>query len=208
MLTVGEILRRQRESKNIQLTDVEKQIKIRAKFLQAVENNDWNFFSSKIYITGIIKNYANFLELDPKKMLAFFRRDYEKKEDMRFKRRIASAYLTPETKKVVIMVLTGIFLIFFAYFGFQIKSYLSPPSVVFMAPKADHFSTETSIDVIGKTDKDAMISIFGDRVFQNKDGIFEYNFPLHDGQNILTIDLVGANGKKAIVKKSFYKSSP
>ncbi len=208
MLTVGEILKHQRESKNIQLTDVEKQIKIRTKFLQAVENNDWNFFSSKIYITGIIKNYADFLELDPKKMLAFFRRDYEKKEDVRFKRRIASAYLTPETKKVVIMILTGIFLIFFAYFGFQMKSYLSPPSIVFMSPKSDHFTTETAVEVTGKTDKDAMITISGDRVFQDKDGIFKYSLPLHNGQNVLTIDLTGANGKKATIRKTFYKNSP
>jgi hypothetical protein len=35
-------------------------------------------------------------------MLAFFRRDYEKKEDVSFKTRIASKYLTPETKKYAI----------------------------------------------------------------------------------------------------------
>lgn len=208
MLTVGEILRRQRESKNITFLQIEKQIKIRAKFLQAVENNDWTFFSSKIYITGIIKNYSDFLDLDTKKMLAFFRRDYERKEDVNFKRRIASSYLSPETKKVFIGILTTLFIVFFGYFGFQIKNYLSPPSVVFLSPATTHFTVETSVKINGKTDKDAMIVILGDRIYQNKDGVFEYSFPLHDGKNELTIELTGANGKKTEVKRTFYKTPP
>jgi hypothetical protein len=37
---------------------------------------------------------------------------------------------------------------------------------------------------------------------------FEYNFPLKKEHNELIIELVGANGKKTVFKKIFYKKSP
>ncbi|MBI4009457.1 helix-turn-helix domain-containing protein, partial [Candidatus Roizmanbacteria bacterium] len=65
MLSVGEILKKHREKLGIKLSEVEKQIRIREKFLRAIEENDWNIFTSKIYISGIIKNYSQYLGLDP-----------------------------------------------------------------------------------------------------------------------------------------------
>ena len=81
MLSVGEILKKQRKKKGLTLLEVEKKIKVRLKFLKAIEDNNWSF-SSKVYISGIIKNYAQFLDLDKDKVLAFFRRDYEKNDEM------------------------------------------------------------------------------------------------------------------------------
>ena len=88
MLSVGQILQQARLKKGYPLSLIEKQIKVREKFLKAVEENNWKFFSSKIYITGIIKNYSSFLGLDHKKILSFFRREYESKDDVKFQRKI------------------------------------------------------------------------------------------------------------------------
>jgi hypothetical protein len=208
MLTVGEILRNTRENKNILLSDIEKHIRVRAKFLNAIENNDWTFFSSKIYITGIIKNYSRYLGLDPKKMQAFFRRDYEKKEDVHFKTRIASKYLTPETKKYAIFGIIILFFLFFVYFGYQVKQYLTPPTFIVLSPKETTFRLEDKIKFVAKTEKDAMVTIAGERVYQDKNGVFIYDYPLKNGKNELTIEITGANGKKIIVKKVFVKNSP
>lgn len=207
MLTVGEMLKAKREDLGINLSDIEKQIKVREKFLRAVEENNWDFFSSKIYITGIIKNYATFLGLNPQKLLAFFRRDYERKEDVHFKRRVASSYLTSETKKVAVLGIAALFIIFFGYFTYQLKTYLIPPKVEITSPKTSTILDEDKVKIIGKTDKDATITIFGERVFQNKDGIFEYDFPLKPGKNELIIEVIGANGKRTILKRIFYRKT-
>ena len=60
MLSVGTIFSRERQRRGFSLKQVEKQTRIREKFLEAIEKNDWSLFSSKIYITGLIKNYSKF----------------------------------------------------------------------------------------------------------------------------------------------------
>lgn len=204
MLSVGEILKKEREKQGLTLKQIEKQIRIREKFLSAIEDNDWDFFSSKIYITGVLKNYSVLLNLKTEKILAFFRRDYEKKEDLKFKRRVSSKYLTPETKRLALTGLVLIFVLFFSYFGYQLKQYFSPPKVIITSPTTDKFTREDRITIIGKTEKEVLINIFKNRIYQDENGVFKYDFPLHDGKNELVIEVTGANGKKTILKKTYY----
>ncbi|MFA6017406.1 MAG: helix-turn-helix domain-containing protein [Patescibacteria group bacterium] len=208
MLSVGSILKKEREKKGLLLIDVEKQIKVREKYLKAIEDENWDYFSSKIYITGILKNYSRVLNLDHKKVLAFFRRDYEKKEEVKFKKKISSSYLTSETKKFLKFGLIILTLFFILYFVFQLKTYFSPPSFVLLTPKAINFTIEKNIKITGKTDKDTSVTIAGERVYLNKDGIFTYDYSLNEGENKMTINLVGANGKKATFEKTFFKKTP
>jgi len=208
MLTAGEILKNQRLKKNLYLTDISKQIKIKEKYISALENNNWNFFESKVYIEGLIKTYSRFLGLNYKKVLPFFYRDYEDNEVVSFRKRISDKYFTPQVKKFFqTLVFISIF-IFFGYFIYQIKIFLTPPKIVLLSPKTDTFYNENLIKIVGKTEKETSINIFGEKVYPNQDGIFEYSFPLKKGQNELIIELVGANGKKTVFKKIFYKKSP
>ena len=165
-------------------------------------------FSSKIYITGILKNYSRVLNLDNKKILAFFRRDYEKKEEVRFKRKVESDYLTPETKKFLKLGLVILALFFISYFVYQLKVYFSPPGFTLLTPKVKNFTIEKNIKISGKTDKDAAIIIAGERIYQNKEGIFMYEYSLNEGENKLIINLTGANGKKTTVEQTFFKETP
>lgn len=205
MLSVGSILQKERIKQGYTLAQVEKQIKVREKFLRALEENNWSSFSSYIYIVGIIKNYTEFLNLDEKKILAFFRREYEKQDDVRFKQKLASSYLVSDTRRMVTAALTFVFLAFFVYFGWQMYTYVSPPKVTILQPVATSFKRTDRIKVIGKTEKEASVTIFGERVYQNKDGVFEYDFPLTKEKNELSIEVVGANGKKTVLKREYFR---
>ncbi len=204
MLTVGEILKSEREKKGYSLPHIGKKMRIRESFLQAVEENNWSKFSSRIYIQGIIKNYALFLGLEPKRALAFFRRDYEKKDDVTFRKAVTSRHLIPESKKYATIGLIFLITIFFAYFSYQLKLYLSPPKVQLLAPKEGVFKKTDRIQIVGKTESEAVVTIFKDRVFQNKDGVFTYDYALNMGKNTLLIEVTGANGKKTTLLKEFY----
>ena len=208
MLSVGTILKKEREKKGLLLIDIEKQIKVREKYLKAIEDENWNYFSSKIYITGILKNYSRVLNLDHKKVLAFFRRDYERKEEVKFKKKVTSAYLISGTKKFLKLGLIILTLFFILYFIFQLKIYFSPPAFTLISPTKTNFSVEKNVRITGKTEKDTSVTISGERIYQNKEGFFNYELSLNEGKNKITINLVGANGKKAIFEKTFFKKTP
>ncbi len=204
MLSVGDILRREREKKGLTFKQIEKEIRVREKFLQAIEKNEWQLFSSRVYISGIIKNYSQFLGLDYKKMLAFFRREYERKEETGFKERVSRTYLTSDTKQIFFRGIIFIFIIVLIYFAYQIALYILPPKIIIISPKEAVFKHVDSVKISGKTEKEAVITIFGDRIYQDKNGVFEYSFPLQKGKNELVIEVTGANGKKSVSKKIFF----
>lgn len=203
MLSVGDILRQEREKQGLTLQQVEKSTKMRAKFLKAIEENDWAFFESKVYISGVIKSYAKFLGLDPKKTSAYFRRDYEKKEEVKFQKRIEPTSLQSQPKKIIIGIFITVFFIFFAYFAYQLKIYFSPPKVTIVSPTKNIFRNVDRIKIRGNTEKEAGISIFGEKVFPNREGEFVYDYPLKKGKNTLIIEVTGANGRKSIVAQDY-----
>ncbi|MFA9288928.1 MAG: helix-turn-helix domain-containing protein [Weeksellaceae bacterium] len=203
MLTVGEIFRKARSQKNLTFKDVEKATKIRERYLQGIENNDWTTFSSRVYIAGVIRRYADFLDLDPDRVLAYFRRDYERTEEVKFKKTVPSLQLLPETKKVIIGVAIFLFVIFGGFIAVQFQAFLAPPNVEIIAPEETVFRNTPRVTVIGKTQPEAAIVIFGENIYPDENGVFRYEFPLQKGRNRLTIEVTGANGKTAEVTKDY-----
>jgi len=203
MLTVGGLLKHEREKQGYTLRDIERTTKIRSKYLSAVEDNNWNSFPSKTYTTGIISTYAKHLKVDPAKAMAYFRRDYEKKEEIKFRRRLPSLHLLPETQKVIALLIGFICLFFLSYFGFQLYIFFSPPEVTILAPEKRVFRNVDRIRIVGKTEDDAVITIFDENVFPNNDGRFSYELPLKKGKNPIVITVVGANGKKTVVREEY-----
>jgi len=207
MLTVGDILRTEREKKGLSYQEIEKKIRVRAKFLSAIEKNDWTQFSSNVYISGIIKNYANFLGLDSNRALAFFRREYEKREEeASFKGKLSRGSLLSEQRRSTVIGLVVVAFLFFSYFGYQIYRYVAPPSVTISEPTENFFKRVDKVEIVGKTEKEATITIFGTRVFQDETGIFHYDYPLKLGRNRLEIKVQGANGKITNVEREYVLS--
>ncbi len=62
--TVGMILKEARQSKRLSLADVEKGTSIRSRYLEAVENDEYDKTPGEVFLKGIIRNYGNFLGLD------------------------------------------------------------------------------------------------------------------------------------------------
>jgi len=203
MLSVGKLLRDAREKKNLSLRDVEKSIKVREQFIRSLEEDRWGDFSSHIYITGILKNYARFLDLDERKILAFFRREYERNEEVKFKEKVSTSYFSSDSKKSITAGFVLVCVLLAGYFSFQLFQYVRPPTVQIISPLTDTFRRKPTIKIVGKTEKEAVVSIRGERVYQDKEGIFEYVLPLKDKVNTLTIEVVGANGKKTVLEKRF-----
>lgn len=205
MLTTGEILQRERKNKKISLDEIEKVTKIRKKNLIAIEQNKWDGFPSKTYILGVIKSYGRYLNLNEEKLSAFFRREYERQEDMAFKTRVSKKHFTPHKKRIFVATLAIVFILFGIYFGYQVKLFFSHPSVTIFEPQKTQFKNDEKIELVGKTEKEAIVLINGERVFLDKDNVFHVNIPLASTKNFVTIEVTGANGKKTVVNKTFEK---
>ena len=68
----GEILRRERERKNLTVKDIEEGTSIRSAYIEALESGDFSKLPGEVYARGFLKNYANFLGLDAENLLAQF----------------------------------------------------------------------------------------------------------------------------------------
>jgi len=73
MQTVGELLRSEREKKGLSLKEIEAAISIRVLYINAIEEGNYEIVPGEVYLKGFIRNYANFLGLDGKKMVDAYR---------------------------------------------------------------------------------------------------------------------------------------
>lgn len=206
MTSVGEILKQQRLKKQLALEEVEKDLRIRKKYLEKIEKNNWDF-ASRIYIIGILKNYARYLGLDENKILAFFRREYAKVEKVEFRKRISSTLLSSDTHKLIKIISFLIVSLFIVYFGFQIYNYFSPPKIEIISPKTNYFTKEKVVKIKGKTKTESQVFINDNEVYLDKKGFFSFNFPLEKEKNKLIIKVIGPNGKKTVLEKILYRKN-
>ena len=61
---IGRRLREARENRRISIDEVARELKLRAVYLAALEEGDWDTLPGDIYGIGFIRQYARFLELD------------------------------------------------------------------------------------------------------------------------------------------------
>lgn len=62
--TVGEILKKQRKTKNISLEEAASATNISMRFLSALEENQFSKLPAQIHVTGFIRLYGSFLDLE------------------------------------------------------------------------------------------------------------------------------------------------
>jgi transcriptional regulator with XRE-family HTH domain len=69
MQSIGERFEEARKRKGISLREAAEATKIRSDFLGNIEQNKFDFELPEIYKRGFLKNYANYLKLDPENIL-------------------------------------------------------------------------------------------------------------------------------------------
>lgn len=69
MKEIGDILRQAREEKGFSLKDIQEVTKIRLRYLEAIDEGDFNAIPGEVYRKGFIVNYANVLGLDGQEVL-------------------------------------------------------------------------------------------------------------------------------------------
>jgi hypothetical protein len=82
MPDIGSILRETRIRDKIDITTVEEATKIRAKYLRALENEEWSVLPGPSYIKSFLRTYAEFLGVDAHMLVEEYRARFEQPEQL------------------------------------------------------------------------------------------------------------------------------
>ncbi|HEX3802638.1 MAG TPA: helix-turn-helix domain-containing protein [Solirubrobacteraceae bacterium] len=123
MAEIGSTLREARMRARIDISEVEAGTKIRAKYLRALENEEWDLLPGPVYVRSFLKTYGDYLGLDSRLLIDEFKRRYERpmehevmamastarererhRDRHRSPNRIAGALLSPRSVIVVALV--------------------------------------------------------------------------------------------------------
>src|SRR5437762_2103725 len=61
---IGEMLRDARQDAGVELDEVERTIRIRSRYLAALENEEWSVLPGDAYVRGFLHTYGDYLGLD------------------------------------------------------------------------------------------------------------------------------------------------
>lgn len=70
---IGETLRERRMALKIDVHEVEEATKIRAKYLRALENEEYNLLPGSAYAKSFLRTYADYLDLDSRALVDEYR---------------------------------------------------------------------------------------------------------------------------------------
>jgi cytoskeleton protein RodZ len=78
MPDIGQTLREARMRRRIDMSEVEAATKIRAKYLRALENEEWDLLPGSTFVKTFLRTYAEYLELDARMLVEEYRQRYER----------------------------------------------------------------------------------------------------------------------------------
>jgi cytoskeleton protein RodZ len=81
MADIGTTLREARIRARIDISEVEARTKIRAKYLRAIENEEWDLLPGPVYVKSFLRTYGDFLGLDSRLLVDEYKRRYERPAD-------------------------------------------------------------------------------------------------------------------------------
>lgn len=81
MSDLGELLRRARAYKGVSLRDAERATRISRRYLEALEAHDFEKLPPAAYARGIVRNYAQYLGLDPQVVISLYQQATDDHEE-------------------------------------------------------------------------------------------------------------------------------
>lgn len=78
MPEIGETLREARMRENLDISEVEVDTKIRAKYLRALENEEWDVLPGDTFVRTFLRTYATYLKLDARELVEDYKVRFER----------------------------------------------------------------------------------------------------------------------------------
>ena len=197
---LGEVLRAAREAKGVDLPRVERETKIRERYLSALERGEYRELPGAVYTKGFLRNYGTYLGLDPEYLIDLYRIETT---DLRAERSAPAApprpigvrrsrgfVVTPGA--IVAAILTLAVGGFFAYLGYELVNFAREPELRITDPAGNvNGYTELTIAIRGVTEPNARVTVANlsenPSVTADANGAFEVVVELVPGSNVVQL---------------------
>jgi cytoskeletal protein RodZ len=196
---LGEVLRTAREAKGVDLVRVERETKIRERYLAALEEGDYRELPGAVYTRGFLRNYGAYLGLDPEYLIDLYRLETATTSERPTipsppgpiaVRRSRAFVITPGA--VVAAILTLMVGGFVAWIGYEFVNFARTPELRITDP-AGNLSAhpDLSITLRGTTAPNARVTVTNLRVnpttTADAEGSFEVTVELVPGSNVVKL---------------------
>jgi len=197
---LGEVLRTAREGKGVDLARVERDTKIRERYLSALELGDYRDLPGAVYTKGFLRNYGAYLGLDPEYLIDLYRIESAAAAGERPRapapprplaaRRSRAFVVTPGA--VVAAILTILVGGFVAYLGFEFVNFARTPELRITDPPGNVSGyTDLEITIRGETEPNATVKVSNlpenPTVVADAEGSFEVVVGLLPGSNVVEL---------------------
>jgi len=204
MVRLGQLLHKQRLQRKLTLEQIEKDTRIKASFLSALEKGEYSKLPSPAYAKGFVKNYAAYLGLPKAEILPLFRREFDEKKAYK----VLPDSLTKQEEfpmrrirfQQSFLLVTGLFVLFVGFLLLQYRSAFFAPSLHITSPKQGAVLSQDST-VSGTTDSQATVTVNNEPVSLNSDGKFTKNVTLFPGKTAIIIKATNRFGKETVVAR-------
>lgn len=187
----GAKLKTARAFKGLTLEEVSKITKIKARYLEALEEDDYGTLPDGLYSASYLKKYALFLDLDPENLDKEIKNGESEKsynQQNPFTKTIVKKHKLIIFPKIIRNILIGLAIVAcLLYLGLYIKKIFFPPFLIVSQPAKNMVSESNVLEVIGQTEVEAEVRINSELVLNNKNGEFSQIIILKKGLNNIII---------------------
>ncbi len=208
-LTLGEKLKKIRSERRVSLGDISRNTKIQVKYLEYLENEEYEKLPSDVYVKGFLRGFASHFGIGESSLIKLYEREREirkhvKKEEGKEKfikpLKFSGWVVTP--KMIMIFFAASLVFLGFFYLYREVKFFISTPRLAIAEPLDGSEIEGNSVRVRGITEKDAEVIINNQPVVIDAEGKFSEIINLQPGVNIIT-----ASSKNRFDKESTKKFS-
>ncbi len=210
--TLGSTLRKNRLEQNISLEEAQEATNIQAKYLEILEEGDYQKLPGNIYTKSWIKIYGKFLDLDISDLLSEFKIEKSISDKLTKVESLSPDIKKPSKKNkflrprlLKISMVGVVIIILLGYLAWEINSIVAAPQVNIIQPVNNFKTTDSSVLIIGQTEPEVQLNINNDRIVLDEEGNWQQNINLVTGLNNLEISAKKKHSKTKIIELIIYR---
>lgn len=206
-------LKELREQKKISKKQMSEKIRMSESLITALESCNFDELPfSVLYQKKMIRSYLKILDTDPEPYLQQFTFEELKPRQRKVDpKRVKTSPLFVPNYPVIFKVagVSAFLLVFVSYLLFQVNRIVEPPALLVFSPETDFTTSNPTLLIQGKTDREAQIQINGNDIMNTEDGFFEETIHLTEGVNTIVFSSKKKHGKVTVETRHIvYKTEP